>query len=422
MKNAAKLTLLCMLTMSAVARAADAPKLVGEKVIMKLDDNIAYRENKGVWSMRLSPDGRRVLYARKKMYKVTSDDGTQRDRRGYKFVLRDLKTGKDTMVPVPALFSDDFAVACLSMTVFDPTGKTLIVPAGRDGNKNGLTERTERCKAGLYDIASGKLTILGVEGNIILPTFHPNGKTLVVLAVEGGDRGPTDVKVHITPTDKTKFRTLSKAGLIRNISPTSDLMVTVLVSEGEGEGKGLRPGRCVLYDMKTDTVKAELADKDQGRRLTEHNPQWTSDGRYIYHVITKNERRDGRSHREILTRIWDVKAGKEAGILSGVAPVGPGPGKGTMVLVRFPARPLMPPRAPRAAGGDNDAAKAQPAAPRVTQEIVLHAQDDKALGRKLHRLGDSSTRPISTQGKWLLFIRKDDNGNEKACLAEIALP
>jgi len=315
------------------------------------------------------------------------------------------------------------------MTVFDPTGNTLIVPVGRDGNKNGLMERTERCKVGLYDIASGKLKTLDVESNIILPTFHPNGKTLVVLTVERGEapaptdtRGeapaPTDIKVYITPIDKIKFRRLSKAGLIRSISPTSDLMAMVLVAEGERP----RPGRCVLYDLKRDTVKAELADKDQSRSLTEHNPQWTADGRYIYHIIIKNEQRDGRSHREILTRIWDVKAGKEVGILSGVAPVGPGPGQGTMVLVRLAARPLIPPQAPRAAGGDNDAAKAQPVGPKVAREIVLHAQDDKTLGQGLHRLGEKSMRPISTQGKWLLFIRKDADGNEKACLAEIALP
>ena len=416
MKNAVMLTLLCVLAMSAVARAADGPKLVGEKEIMKLDENIiAYGQNRGIYSMRLSPDGRRVLYIRRKIYKITSADGKQRDRRGYKLILRDLKTGKETPVPVPALFGGDFAAAWLSMTVFDPTGKTLVVPASQDANKNDLMERTERCKAGLYDIASGKLTILDVEGNIAFPTFHPNGKTLVVLAIEraGASR---DAKVHITPRDKIKFRKLSRAGMIRSISPTSDLMVMMLLTEGERP----RPGKCVLYDLKTDTVKAELAGQEQSRRIMEHHPQWTADGRYVYHVIIKDEERDGRHHSEILTRIWDVKAGREVSILSGVAPIGPGPGKGTMVLIRLPG-PQMTPPAPRAAAGDGPA-KPQPPAPEVKREILLHAQDDKTLGRDLHRLGDTSIRPISTQGEWRLFIRKDADGKEKACLAEIALP
>jgi hypothetical protein len=275
-------------------------------------------------------------------------------------------------------------------------------------------ERTEKCKAGLYDIASGKLTTLDIEGNIVFPSFGANGKMLVVMTFEGVG-SPTDIKVCVTPRDKIKFRTIDDPGLPRSISPTSDLMVLLLVTEGEKP----RPGRCVLYDLKTDTIKVELAGQDQSRRLMENNPQWTTDGRYLYHVIHKNEERDGRSHSEVLTRIWDPKAGKEVGILSGVAPIGPGPGKGTMVLVRLPGRPRMTP--PAAVDG-NKAAKVAEPAPRTGREIVLHAQDDKTLGQKLHPLGDKLMRPISTQGKWLLFIRKDADGAEKACLAEIVLP
>ncbi|MDP6544986.1 MAG: hypothetical protein QGH60_13430 [Phycisphaerae bacterium] len=396
MKNAVTLTLLCVLTISAAARAADRPRLVGGKEVMKIDEeDNAYGAKWGINAMRLSPDGRRVLYLRKKMYKTVSADGKQGERRGYKLYLRDLKTGKDTAVPVPALFDDDFAEAWLPMTVFDPAGKTLIVPAGQDANKNGLMEKTERCKVGLYDIASGKLKTLDVEGNVTFPTFHPDGKTLVVMAMEGAGN-PSKVKICITPTDKIKFRTIDNPGLPRSISPTSGLMVLLLLTEGERP----RPGRCVLYDMKTDTIKTELADQDQSRRIMKNNPQWTNDGRYVYHIMVKNEQRDGRNHRETLTRIWDVKAGQEVGILSGVAPVGPGPGKGTMVLLRLPSR-----------GGS----KAEP-------RIVLHAQDDKTLGQKLHPLGDASTYPITTRGKWLLYRPEDAKGNRAVCLAEIALP
>ncbi|MDP6637386.1 MAG: hypothetical protein QGG42_21010 [Phycisphaerae bacterium] len=394
MKNALTITILCVLAVSA-ARAADGPKLVGEREIMKLDDTIAYRENGGVSSMRLSPDGRRVLYLRKKTYKTAGPDGKQRDRRGYKLVLRDLKTGKDTPVPVPALFDDDYAAAWLSMTVFDPAGKTLVVPASQDGNKNGLMDKTERCKVGLYDIASGKLTTLEIEGNVTFPTYASGGKSLVVLAMEGAGN-PTHVKVCVTPSDKIKFRTLNNPGLPRSVSPTSDLMVMLLITEGERP----RPGRCVLYNLKSDSIVSELADQEQSRRMTENNPQWTSDGRYIYHIVVKNEQRDGRTHRETLTRIWDPQTKQEAGILSDVAPIGPGPGKGAMVLAR-----------PRVMSKSKE-----------DPRIFLHIQGDKAVDQKLHPLGDASIRPISTQGKWLLFIRKDANGAEKACLAEIALP
>ena len=202
-----------------------------------------------------------------------------------------------------------------------------------------------------------------------------------------------DITLYVTATDKIKFRTLSQAGLIRSISPTSNLMVMQLFTEGERP----KPSNCIIYNLKTDTTKGVLAGKDQGRGGMANNPRWTSDGRYIYHVIVKDEQRDGRRHSETLTRIWDTHAGKEVGLLSGVAPVGPGPGKGTMVLVRFPTRRTLP-------------------------KIVLHAQDNKTLGKTLHPLGDKSTYPISTQGKWLLFVRIGAKGNETACIAEIVLP
>ena len=202
------------------------------------------------------------------------------------------------------------------------------------------------------------------------------------------------MKVYVTPTDKIKFRQLSKEGMIRSISPTSDLMAMVPVDKGERSWVG----KCVLYDLKTDTIKAELGDnKAQTQVLSELNPQWTADGRYLYMALRKDE----NSHRpEVLTRIWDIKAGKEVSIISGVAPVGPGPGNATMVLASTPGK--------TPAGRDT---KDKPG-------IVLHIQGDETL----HPLGDKHIRPISTQGKWLLFIRRDAEGKETACMAEIVLP
>ena len=400
MKKTLELAAACVLAACAVVRAQDAPKLVGEKTIMKLDDGIEHRRSAGAWWMRLSPRARRVLYVRqtKWMYKTRRKDGTERQRRGYKLVLRDLKTGKDTPVPIPALFDRGFAIACLSMTVFDAAGKTLVVPVGEDANKDDYWEPrpplNEKCKLGLYDIASGKLKTPGLKADLIVPTYHPNGKTLVVLAME---RDAKKAKVHVTPTDKIRFRLLSKPGFPRSLCPTSDLMAMLVLSEGQRP----RRGKFVLYDLKGDTVKAELIAGEEIGKMTSDNPQWTADGRYLYYAVVKEEERDGRKLRKVFTRIWDAKAGKEAGTLSGVCPIGAGPGAGTMVLTKLPHTEQRP---------------------RAPGEIVLHAQGDKTLGQELHRLGDASTRPISTQGKWLLFIRKDANGNEAACMAEIALP
>jgi len=394
MKNTLKPAVLCLLAVSVAAWGQGGPKLVGEKEIMKLDDDIQLGnflgDFRGAWYMRLSPDARRVLYLRKKMYKTTRPDGTQRENRGYKPVLRDLTSGKDTPVPVPALCTDLFAVAWLSMTVFDPAGKTLVVPACQDANKNGYMDtgppESERCKPGLYDIASGTLKTLDLEADAIRPTFTPNGKMLVLSAPE---IVPDKANIYVTPTDKINFRLLSKHGVIRSICPTSDLMAMVLMSEG----KKPLPNRLVLYDLNADTIKAELAEGEEAAWIFDLNPQWTGDGRYLYYVSVKVEQGEGKTRPEGITRIWDVKLGKEVGVLADAVPIGPGSGKNTMVLSKGKER-----------------------------EIVLHAQGDKKLGKGLHSLGDASMRAISTQGKWLLFIRKDAKGNETACMAEIAMP
>lgn len=390
MKNTLKLAVLCLLGGCVATRAQDGPKLVGEKQIMQIDDKIVHRQFRGAWCMRLSPDGRRVLYLRKKTYKTTRPNGTVEPREGYKPVLRDLTSGKDTPMPVAALSDADAATMWLSMTVFDPAGKTLVVPACQDANNNGCMDPappdSEKCKPGLYDIASGTLKTLDLEAGVIFPTFSPDGKMLVVTAIEV--KAET-VKVHVTPTDKINFRLLSKQGFIRGVCPTSDLMAIVLIANG----KDLRGAKFILYDLKADTIKAELADGKHVAWVFGCKPQWTGDGRYLYYFGFVDEQVEGKTRSKSVTRIWDAKAGKEAGVLADVVPIGPGSGKNTMVL-----------------------SKGQ------EQEIVLHAQGDKTLGRGLHSLGDDSVRPISTQGKWLLFIRKDEDGTETARMAEIAMP
>lgn len=397
MKNTLTPAVLCLLAVCVAARAQDGPKLVGEKEIMRLDDKIVYRMFPGASCMRLSPDGRRVLYIRKKEYKTTLPNGAVRSRNGYKLVLRDLKTGKDTPVPVPALFGRNSAGMWLTMTVFDPAGKTLVVPVGQDADKNGYTDirppKREKSKPGLYDIASGKLKTLDLEADVIFPIFSPNGKMLVVMAMDFEDIEDVRMKpkVHVTPTDKINFRVLSKQGLIRSICPTSNLMAMVLMPSGVD----LRDAKFVLYDLKADTVKAELAEGEHATGVFLYNPQWTGDGRYLYYFGTVDEQVEGETRSRPVTRIWDAKLGKKAGVLANTLAIGPGPGKNTMVLIKGKGR---------------------------EQEIVLHAQGDKKLGKGLHSIGDKSTFPISTQGKWLLFIRQDDDGTRTACMAEIALP
>ena len=265
-----------------------APKLVGEKEIMTLDDTIGVGHNRGLWMMRLSPDRRRVLYLRKKICKsIIRPDGKPSDRTGYKLILRDLKTGKDATIPVPAFFSDANAVVYLSMMPFDPTGKTLVVPVCQDTNKNDFMDyETEKSKVGLYDIASGKLTILEIEADVTFPLFSSDGKNLVVMTMTMKSSLP--VKVFVTPTDKIKFRKLSHSGRPYRICPTSSLMPMVLVVKK-------KTGKCVLYDLKADVSKFDLTDKAPILGWLYNEPQWASDGRYLYLSTLKRVHRQGKT-------------------------------------------------------------------------------------------------------------------------------
>jgi hypothetical protein len=174
-----------------------------------------------------------------------------------------------------------------------------------------------------------------------------------------------------------------------------------------GQDTGWMP-QAVLFDMTSDTVKAKLPGKMQAGLFRIFNPQWTADGRYFYHIIMKTIDRPGqRTQYKVLSRIWDAKAGKEVGLLTGLSPIGAGPNC-TMVLVEPPSyRKKFLPNQPKS---------------KTDSQIVLHAQDDKTLGKTLHPLGDMSTYPISTQGKWLLYMRTDAEGKKAVCMAEIILP
>ena len=97
--------------------------------------------------------------------------------------------------------------------------------------------------------------------------------------------------------------------------------------------------------------------------------------------------------------MFDVQAGKEVAVFSDIVPIGPGP-KGSMVLVRAQSAKIE----------------------EKQSRILIHQQIKKSQEGKLTPLGDESVRPISTQGKWLLFIRKDKDGKETVRLAEIKLP
>jgi len=384
------------LVMTAICLAAtavmgqDAPRLGDETKIMTLAKDAKVRENNGMWSMKLSPDLKHLLYVRGEQAQVPDDQGEQRQRSVYRMILRNVATGAEKVLPAAAVDVDDYVVACLSMKVFGPKGRKIVLPLPEKADGNGVVSIRSGgsgMQVGLYDVASGKVDRLDVKGPVVFPSFDGSGKKLIVLSMDVRAMSGT---LYVTPVDKIDLKPLNQWGLPRTPCPTADLMPLLLPPKRDGPGDmGV-----VLYDLKADAVKYKLLANERGTKMDDYNPQWTADGRYLYYVDMKEEG-DGESRtRKYFTRVWDVKENKEAGLIDRAVAVGPGPSKTSMVLTAI-----------RSAGPEQ-------------RQVLLH----DAVAGTTWSLGDGRVRPISTQAGRLVYVRMADDGTETVCIAEIIAP
>ena len=362
------------------AGVADGPKLAKPKLLIADDGKTEVA--KFMHSARLSPNGKHLLYMRVKPVELSAQDGPPaRERRFYHLTLRDLKTGKDKPLPIPAYRDGGIPVYMLSGKIFDSGGGTIALGAGVDASGDGLyDDRTEKMQAVVYDIASEKLTKLPVNESAVLATFDRTGKGLIIMSMSRGER---QGKLLTTPLGKPKLRQLGKWGLPRGVCPAADVLAMLLPPDRD------RPSRSkfVLYDLKADKQIAELPVHEQNTKLDDCCPQWTTNGRYLYYADVKLEMIDGRQERKYLTRIWDRTKGREAGIVPDVVPIGPGPGKSTMVVAKDRGRGQM----------------------------SLH---DAATGDS-HTLGKETMTAIAAEGKYLLYADKPADGKSGIYMAEI---
>ena len=379
MRRAIVLTTLGVLALIS-AGVADEPKLAKPKLI--LADDGTEEVVKSMHSARLSPDGRHLLYMRVKQVELPARDGRPaRKRRFYHLILRDLKSGKDKPLPVPAYMDDEMAVAMISDRIFGSGGKTIALGGGVDANGDGLHDYgTEKMQAVVYDIASGKLTKLPVNESAVLATFDRTGKGLIIMSMSMGE---WEGKLLTTPL--AKLRHLGKWGLPRGVCPTGDALALLLPPEREAK----RRINFILYDLKADKQIAELPTHEKNTKLDDYCSQWTSDGRYLYYMDVKYDfLPEGRGQREVLTRIWDRTKGREVGIVADVLPIGPGPGKSTMVVAK---------------------------GRRGSKQMFLH---DAATGDS-HPLGKETMTAIAAEGKYLLYADKPADGKSGMYMAEI---
>ena len=85
------------------------PRLLNAKRVFP-EGNVRWKEPRqySLWAMRLSPDGRNVLYARLKgKPPLTAKGEPDWQKAEYELLLRNLKTGKDTVLPIGPMGLND---------------------------------------------------------------------------------------------------------------------------------------------------------------------------------------------------------------------------------------------------------------------------------------------------------------------------
>jgi hypothetical protein len=292
--------------------------------------------------MRLSPDGRHVLYSR------------PRGKR-HELVLRELTTKKDSVLPVKPLESDMLNVFMRRCSAFDPSGNKMVL---LDYSRGMFRQRTEVV---LFDISSGKLVKTAISDQGAMATFDRTGESLIVL------KGPPDEpRLYRAPLSDFKLKPLKVLGSPVSVCPSED----VICLRAPGKSKDVHRDRITgqddhggqrlfLYDMEAETRVADLAVHHRHYNANDWEAPWTPDGRYLcyYDSLEKTGSSATETHKtesgdkpdstkdecpppELqvrpgkVTRVWDRQAGKETGIVEDAIPLGSGPTATTVILCR----------------------------------------------------------------------------------------
>jgi hypothetical protein len=388
MRNAllGMLAVACIFAPGQAVGAEKSAKIVDEKTIFALRDDVNLGENAGVGSMRLSPDGTKLLFIRRQ--------GADRQTRSYKLVLRDIKTGKDKELKLPGYDNDDLAAFMVAGNVFGPAGRKVALGVGIDANKNGrhdFSGDSEKMQAVVYDLTTDKMTKIGETADVALASFDRTVKGLVIIT---GDKKAETGKMFVTPTEKIKLRQLCLWGLPRGACPTADVMAVLLPPTAAQRSEGKRPKpKMVLLDLVKDKVLASVPLREKNTKLDDYCPQWTGDGRYFYYVgVDREPGADGQMRSKTESRIWDRVKRQSASEVPAMVPVGPGPTATTMVLSPYSVT----------SGGS---------------PVVHDAKADT-----MRTIDAPAIRLIASQGKYIVYAKKGDDGKETVCRGKISLP
>lgn len=343
----------------ALAAAPAGPHLVDEQRVFPADDQGWKFNDRSYWpQMRLSPDGGRLLYAR--------GDGEQ-----VRLVLRDLTTGEDLAVPIPAT-KGRIAEFYPLINSFDQAGERMVL------NIFDADSKQPRSSISIWKIGDAQATDTGIAGPMILGQFDHSGKALVVL--NGRQLG-------LASEPDYEVKPLETIAMNWSCSPKADLLCVARPRRGK-VANGEPAADLVLFEVAANAVTDSIPVQN-GRELDDLQSQWTADGRYIYFP-------------DVGTMLWDRELKKEPVRLSTGYPIGPGPTPSTM-LIR-----LMPSRA---------GALATQIPVDEHAKILLH---DAASG-KGWTLGDEDCELQAARAGRIVYLRRTGDGVVSVHTARVAM-
>ena len=380
--------LLIVLLVVPVSLAAQ-PKLVNEKLVFEEEDPV----HVGLQSMLLSPDGRHLLYLRREQVDVAGEPGrASGSRRAYRLAVRDLVSGRDLVVPVPAFPDSDPTDPIMKSQSFGPGGKQVVFGAGVDANGDGFFDYPkETMQIVLYDVASGTVSPLGVTGGWAAAMFDRTGEGLLITTADPAD---WSIQVQKTPLARLDCRPVSVDGVPYSICPAADVAAVVL--QLAPPPKRYKKQKLVLYDLQADRQLLELPTHVDYSQVGRRRAEWTADGRFLYYTDlgSEDDPPGGEESRDkTVTRVWDRLEGKGVGLMRECLPIGPGPTATSMLLTEATVR------------GD-------------LSSLHLH---DAAEGR-IWEFGQLFDVMICAHGRRVVYGKEVEPAHYAVYMAEIAIP
>ncbi len=341
---------------------ADRPRLVDE-VSVFAEDDVAWRfSTKTYWPlMRLSPDGRKLLYLRR-----TKAGGVM-----FALTLRDLATGEDQRVPMPPV-ATDFANFYPRIDPFDSAGNRMVLTL-IDKDVPGET------KIILWKLGDKKSTDTPIAGRFVYAEFDRTGKRLIV---------NVDQRLWFARPPQFELEPTGASGVLWSRCPTQDLIAIYTVRRLPGEREPEE--QLILYDLEAKEQR-DVLPLNSGGWLDDLKTKWTQDGRHLYYADPPE------------VRVWDRAAAKIGAYLDASYPVGPGPGTGagesTMVLKRVRR-------------------SAEYLGQAELRNIVLH----NAATGEAWELGDTNFEVQDARAGRVVYLKHGPGGRATVHLARIVMP